>query len=68
MNIDGVPFAAEDMMTAVGKFHCGLGSAFGGVFIKFPHPVKIGRGCPLSILETNGTFDLIIFGSTDVVK
>lgn len=68
VNITGVPFAIEDMMTAVGKFHCGLGSAFGGVFIKFPHPVKIGRACPLSILETNGAFDLIMFGYTDAVR
>lgn len=68
VNIDGIPINEQDMTDAVGKFHCGLGSAFSGVFVKFPHPIKIGRNCPLSILETNGAFDLIVFGYTDAMR
>lgn len=64
VNEAGVPFNSRDMMRAVGKFWTGYGAAFGGVPITFPHPIKIGRNCPLSILETSGTFDLIMFGYT----
>lgn len=68
VNIDGVPINEQDMTDAVGKFQCGIGTNFGGVYVKFPHPVKIGRNCPLSILETNGAFDLIVFGFTSSVR
>lgn len=68
INEAGVPFSLQDMMRAVGKFQCGIGTAFGGSFIKFPHPIKIGRNCPLNILETNGSFDLIVFGYTGAIK
>lgn len=67
VNIMGVPFPNQDMMTAVGWFNCGVGTAFGGTFIEFPHPVKIGRACPLSILETDSDFSLIIFGYTTII-
>ena len=67
INVGGVPFSQQDMSNAVGKFQCGIGTAFGGVVIKFPHPVKIGRNCPLSILETDGAFDLIVFGYTTII-
>ena len=68
VNVDGVPINEQDMMRAVGKFWTGLGAAFGGVFIDFPHPIKIGRNSPLSILETDGGFDLVVFGYTDTVR
>ena len=68
VNVDGIPINEQDMTVAVGKFHCGVGSAFGGFPVIFPHPIKIGRNCPLSILETNGAFSLIVFGFTDIVR
>lgn len=68
VNVDGVPINEQDMTVAVGKFHCGVGAAFGGVPIIFPHPIKIGRNCPLSILETNGGFGLIVFGYTTIAR
>lgn len=68
VNVDGTPRNEQDMTRAVGKFQCGKGTNFGGVFIKFPHPVKIGRNCPLNILETDGSFDLIVFGYTAAVR
>lgn len=73
INEAGVPFSLQDMMRAVGKFRCGGGGAGAtavdeiGVFIKFPHPIKIGRNCPLNILETVGAFDLIVFGYTGAI-
>jgi len=67
VNEAGVPFNSRDMMRAVGKFEC-AGAARGQVgatvFIKFPHPIKIGRNCPLNILETIGGFNLMVFGYT----
>lgn len=68
INVAGVPFGVQDMMRAVGKFQCGIGTAFSGVPITFPHPVKIGRNCPLNILETDGQFDLIVFGYTAAIS
>lgn len=64
INEAGIPFDSRDMMRRVGKFHCGIGTNFGGLFVKFPHPIRIGRNCPLNILETDGGFDLIVFGYT----
>lgn len=64
INEAGVPFTTRAMMRRVGKFHCGIGTNFGGVSLKFPHPIKIGRNCPLNILETDGAFELIVFGYT----
>lgn len=64
INEAGVPLTNRDMMRRVGKFHCGIGTNFGGVSLTFPHPIKIGRNCPLNILETNGAFELIVFGFT----
>ena len=68
INVAGVPFNSQDMMRSVGKFHCGIGTAFGGVPVEFPHPIKIGRNCPMNILETDGQFDLILFGYTAPVR
>lgn len=68
INVDGIPINEQDMTVAVGKFHCGVGSAFGGFPVIFPHPIKIGRNCPLNILETNGAFSLIVFGYTTTVR
>jgi hypothetical protein len=68
VNVDGIPINEQDMTVAVGKFHCGVGSAFGGFPVIFPHPIKIGRNCPLNILETNGAFSLIVFGYTTTVR
>ena len=68
INEAGVPFSLQDMMRSVGKFQCGIGTNFGGVPVTFPHPIKIGRNNPLSILETDGAFDLIIFGYTAPVR
>lgn len=68
VNIDGIPINEQDMMRAVGKFVTGIGTAFGGTFIIFPHPIKIGRNCPLNILETDGGFDLVVFGYTTQVR
>lgn len=68
VNVNGIPINQQDMMRAVGKFVVGTGSNFGGTFIKFPHPIKIGRNCPLNILETAGTFDLVVFGYTTQVR
>ena len=67
VNVMGAPFDDVDMMSSVGKFHCGLGTNYGGVFINFPHPVMIGRNNPLSVLETDGAFDLIVFGYTSKI-
>ena len=68
VNVRGVPHNSRDMMRHVGKFTCGgdllSGEHRGNVFIKFPHPVKIGRNCPLNILETIGDYNLILFGYT----
>ncbi len=68
VNVDGIPINEQDMTVAIGKFHCGVGTAFGGFPVIFPHPIKIGRNCPLSILETGGTFSLIVFGYTATVR
>ena len=70
VNVMGVPISSGpwDMMRSVGKFTCGgdllSGEHRGNIFIKFPHPVRIGRNCPLIILETIGGFNLILFGFT----
>ena len=68
VNVRGVPFNSRDMMRHVGKFTCGGGLLAeehrGNIFIEFPHPVKIGRNCPLTLLETIGDYNLILFGFT----
>lgn len=68
VNESGIPISYQDMMRVVGKFQCGIGTNFGGVSLIFPHPIKIGRNCPLGILETDGGFDLIVFGYTGTAK
>lgn len=64
VNVDGIPINERNMMRAVGKFTTGVGSDFSGTFVKFPHPVRIGLNSPMNILETNGAFNLIVFGYT----
>lgn len=69
INEAGIPFTSLDMMRAVGEFRCaGTVTATAGMAfptsLTFPHPIKIGRNCPMNILETTGGFDLIVFGYT----
>ncbi len=59
--------AAEEELPAVGKFVAGIGTAFNGVGMMFPHAIKIGRALPVSILETDGGADLLLFGYTEHV-
>jgi hypothetical protein len=74
MTTCGPPFASarettpEDPLEAVGKFGTGVLSTngvFSPVVVTFPHAIKIGNANPLRILETNGSFSLVVFGYTD---
>lgn len=65
---DGPPFDREGSFKRVGKFVTGALSTngvFSGMGFTFPHAVKIGNNNPLRINETDGAFDLILFGYTD---
>lgn len=63
----GPPFDNE-VMGFVGEFASGAITTQGGipsVCMTFPEAIRIGRNNPLRILETNGDFDLILFGHPD---
>lgn len=63
----GPPFDNE-VMGFVGEFASGAITTQGGIpsiCMTFPEAIKIGRNNPLRILETNGQFDLILFGHPD---
>ena len=66
----GAPFDGDNSLDAIGKFTCGeltTSGVHGTTAITFAHAIKIGRNNPLRILETNGAWDLILFGTTDGV-
>lgn len=68
VTVCGVPFDADDSLDAIGKFVTGVLSTNGYLTptaITFPHAIRIGRNNPLRILETDGAWDLVLFGFTD---
>lgn len=64
---DGLPLES-DIGKVVGPFSNGTVSTNGGYAphqMIFPHAIKIGNAKSLSIEETDGAFNLILFGYTD---
>lgn len=68
LEVGGCPFDDNNALGTIGKFSTGVLTTQ-GVYVptglKFPHSIRIGRNCPLSILETGGAWSLILFGHTD---
>jgi len=64
---DGLP-REDDIGKVVGPFSNGTVSTNGGYAphqMTFPHAIKIGNAKSLSIEETDGAFNLVLFGYTD---
>ena len=72
---DGIPID-PDTLSVIDIIHCAnetqvdaTGSyTIPTTCITFPHAIKIGRNNPLSILETDGSYTLLLFGFTDTYK
>lgn len=66
---DGIGLPIDsDTLPQVGKFNTGIISTNGGingVQMSFPEAIKVGRNAPIRIVETDGAFDLVVFGYTN---
>lgn len=59
---------ADDPLGTIGLFTTGILVATDGVMepisVTFPQAIRIGKNNPVRILETNGSFSLLLFGNT----